>query len=184
MTEAHKNIVNAFFLSLLEEVSSVLRIEQNVLKIGLNIPKVLLDSGDKMTNSVKKDVAIITIVLLSSVAATFGLKMLTSPIFESLFDSAIKWKFEPWLWDKLQQLEANGTIRSMSIIVVVREGSSCDSILQFADFLASMHNAEITGVGTVLSFITIRVMSTEVKKIAAYRFVDLLGDGERTVTFD
>lgn len=93
----------------------------------------------------------------------------------------VKNKFEPWLWEKLQQLEANGTTRLMSIIVCVQEGSSYDFRTKVATLLASRHSAAILYIGTVLSFVNIQVMSTEVKKIAIYWFVDGLSDGEAVI---
>lgn len=129
-----------------------------------------------MGASARKAVALTVVVSLLTVAAAYGL--------ENLSLDYIKGKFEPWLWDKLQQFEANGTSRLMIVIVCVAEGSSYDSRQQFAIFLASRHNADIQYVGTVLDFITIQVMSTELRRIATYGFVKLLGDGERTGDWD
>jgi len=52
---------------------------------------------------------------------------------------------------------------------------------QVAALLASEHNATITWIGKVLSFVNIQVMSTEIKKIAIYWFVDGLSDGEAVI---
>lgn len=114
---------------------------------------------------------------------TFLIPVSNSALGES-FDS-IECKFESGLWEKLRQLEANGTVQSMSIAVSVdcshlegNRAAAYDYKKQIATLLASLHNATITWVGRVLSFVNVQLMNTEVKKIAAYTFVDGLGDGE------
>jgi len=86
-------------------------------------------------------------------------------------------KFEPWLWDNIQELEANGTSRIVSLIVQLI-GSIETLKNQAADLLLEFHGAEdIWGASTFPTIIA-KVNSTEVKAIAAYDFVKLLGDGE------
>jgi len=94
-------------------------------------------------------------------------------------------KFEPWLWEKLQQLEANETARSMTIVFSVNCSAYKGNITgsynfkeQIAALLANEHNATILWIGRVLSFINVQIMTTEIKKIATYEFVDGIGDGE------
>lgn len=131
-----------------------------------------------MNTLTKKAVVMIILISLIGIPAAYALNTLTTPLVKSFYDSAIKWKFEPGLWEKLRQLEANGTERLMLIVVSVSEGASYDFKKQIAALLASRHNANILYIGEVLSFVNIQVMNTEVKKIAAYNFVDGLGDGE------
>jgi len=131
-----------------------------------------------MNTLTKKAVVMIIVVSLIGIPAAYALEMLTVPLVKSFYDSAIKWKFEPGLWEKLRQLEANGTERLMIIVVGVSEGASYDFKKWITALLVSRHNATILHIGEVLSFVNIQVMNTEVKKIAAYSFVDGLGDGE------
>jgi subtilisin family serine protease len=99
---------------------------------------------------------------------------------------SIKSKFEPWLWDKVKELEANGTTRFMVIGVSInpmsyRRQNVTDAYnfrIQMATLLAQEHNATILYIGRVLSFINVKVRVQEIKKIAAYEFVDGLADGE------
>jgi len=104
---------------------------------------------------------------------------------QSFDDLTIRSKFEPWLWEKVQELEANGTTRFMSIGL----GINCTSYehnltaaynfkTQVATHLAQEHNATIIYIGKVLSFIDIKIRVPEIKEIAKYEFIDRLGDGE------
>lgn len=95
-------------------------------------------------------------------------------------------KYEPWLWKKLSELEANGTTRFMTIGVGVNctpfkhnETAAYCFKTQVANLLFQEHNATILYVGKVLSFINIKIKNSEIKKIAAYEFIDGLADGER-----
>jgi hypothetical protein len=97
-------------------------------------------------------------------------------------NSGIQSKFEPWLWDKIQELEANGTSRMMSLIIILVDNST--SLKNYAaELLINSHGAEDLWIGSMSPSITVTVNSTEVKTIATYNFVELLGDGERKFTF-
>jgi subtilisin family serine protease len=110
---------------------------------------------------------------------------------QSLDDPAIKSKFEPWLWEKVQKLEANGTTRFMAIGLGINCTSyehnvtaAYDFKTQVATHVAQEHNATITYIGRVLSFIDIRIRVPEIKKIALYEFIDRLSDAEARGTLD
>lgn len=94
-------------------------------------------------------------------------------------------KFEPWLWDKVEKLEANGTTRFMIIGVNINcthyehnVTAAYNFKTQVAALLAQEHNATILYIGRILSFINIKIRIPEIKEIAAYEFVDGLADGE------
>jgi len=98
-------------------------------------------------------------------------------------NSGIQSKFEPWLWDNIQGLEANGTSRTVSLIILLVENTA--SLKNYAaELLVERHGAEDVWIGSSPTIIA-KVNSTEVKTIAAYDFVKLLGDGENPkYTFD
>ena len=104
---------------------------------------------------------------------------------QSFVDSELISKFEPWLWEKVQCLEANGTLRSITVVVGINctaYGNDVVAAYNFKESIANLliqdHNVTILSVGTVLSYVTAKIKVSEIKKIATYQFVDGLGDGE------
>ena len=125
----------------------------------------------------------------------FLLVILISAVFTSAYTYAnlsldcplVKNKLEPWLWDKLKLLEANGTTRFYTITISMIGFSPVQGYegrKGVADFLKERHNATILSIGKVLNYINLRVRVPEIKRIAWYYFVELVGDGERIITPD
>jgi len=109
--------------------------------------------------------------------------------YPSLYDPRVKSKLEPWLWDKLKLLEANGTTRFYSIIIrtdcrAFGQPEGYEGRKKIASFLVENHNATILYVANVLSSIILKVSVPEIKEIALYNFVELIGDGEVEVVID
>jgi len=110
----------------------------------------------------------------------------TKLVFARSLDGSepIKSKFEPWLWEKVQHLETNGTNRIMTIVASVNCTSYQNNVTaygfknQVASLLVQNHNATILYIGKALSFVNVKIKVSEVKKIATYEFIDGLGDGE------
>jgi len=101
----------------------------------------------------------------------------------SLDDPRVKSKLESWFWDKLKLLEANGTTRFYSIGVGVNcrafgQPEGYEGRKEIAFFLVENHNATIVYIANVLSFISLEVSVPEIKEIALYDFVELIGDNE------
>jgi len=89
----------------------------------------------------------------------------------------IQGKFEPWLWDNIQELEANGTPRIISLTIQLTENT--ETLKNYtARLLVENHGAEDIWIASTFPTIIAKVNSTEVKTIAAYDFVKLLGDGQ------
>jgi len=104
----------------------------------------------------------------------------------SLDDPLVKNKLGPWLWDKLKLLEANGTTRfyTISISMIGLGAQGYEGRKGVAEFLKERHNVTILNIGEVLNFINLRVRVPEIKRIASYDFVELVGDGDAIVTID
>jgi len=99
----------------------------------------------------------------------------------------VKNKLEPRLWDKLKLLEANGTTRFYTITISMikfRLVQGYEGRKKVAEFLKERHNATILSIGKVLNYINLRVRVPEIKGIASYDFVELVGDGEAIITPD
>jgi len=96
-------------------------------------------------------------------------------------------KFEPRLWDKLQELRSNGTERALSLIIrlVEDERRTSMSIRSLKNYVVSLfessHSATVYSILEVLPIIMAKVPVAEATKIAAYRFVESVGDGEGKV---
>ena len=141
-----------------------------------------------MILSLRKMLILCIVATLVSAVIVWRLYSAAKP---SLDDPAIKSKFEPWFWEKVKALEANGTTR----LYAVGLGIDCSAYennktaaynfrTEVADLLAQKHNATILSVGKVLSYISVEVSVPEIKNIAAYEFIELLGDGEAEIIPD
>jgi len=122
----------------------------------------------------------VAVVLITAFLITATLSSATLSDFSP---DEIKNKFEPWLWDNIQELETNGASRITSLIIILVEDQSLtsmgmESLKNYtARLLVEHYGAEDVWIGSSLTIIA-KVNSTEVKTIAAYDFVKLLGDGE------
>jgi hypothetical protein len=103
----------------------------------------------------------------------------------SLDDPAIKSKFQLYFWEKVKALEANGTTRLLTVDLTIdcsayedNRTAAYNFRTEVADFLAQKHNATILYIGKALSFIDIKISVPEIKNIAAYEFIEHLGDCE------
>lgn len=133
----------------------------------------------------------LSVVALVGVTVAWALKTLTYSDAPSLDDPAIKSKFEPWLWEKVKALETNETTRFYTLIVGVNcaaykhnSTAAYEFRKQVATLLAEEHNATILSIGKLLSYINVEVRVPDIKRIAAYDFVDGLGDGEAEIEPD
>jgi subtilisin family serine protease len=125
---------------------------------------------------------------MTAMVLILGYTFLTSVQIYVIMETSepIESKFEPWLWDKVQELETNGTTRFIVIGVSINCKSYGDNVtaaysfkMQVATLLTQKHNATILYIGKVLSFVNVKVRVPEIKRIANYEFVDGLADGER-----
>lgn len=97
----------------------------------------------------------------------------------------IKDKFEPWLWDKIQALQSNGIMENLSLIIrLVRDqqitGMQIGDLKNYAASLfTESHNATIYSICNVLPVVMAKAPVAEAERIAAYEFVESIGDGDR-----
>lgn len=118
----------------------------------------------------------------------FSFVMVTRSVHKQVVGPiSIESKFEPGLWEKVQELQANGTMRSLDVVVYINctlhQANITDGYhfrQHVADLLVQDHNVTIVNVATVLSFIHAEINVTEIEKIATYGFVEVLGDGDAT----
>jgi len=66
----------------------------------------------------------VAVVLITAFLITATLSSATLSDFSP---DEIKNKFEPWLWDNIQELEANGASRIISLIIILVEDQSLTS---------------------------------------------------------
>jgi len=125
---------------------------------------------------------------IKKVTTIFVIAFLVTMAFPPLSQNAeaqpsIEDKLEPWLLDKIVKLESNRTSQIMSLTIGLVEVQSMAGIETLKTtttaLLVERHNAKQICITPVLPFLTAKVNSTEVRAIAAYKFVKLLGDGER-----
>lgn len=94
-------------------------------------------------------------------------------------------KFEPWLYDKVEALTANGTLREISLVVRLVDnprltGETLETLkLHIKRLLEIRYGTSDIYVCSILPYIIAKVNVTYVKEIATYSFVEGLGDGER-----
>jgi len=94
-----------------------------------------------------------------------------------------KHKFEPRLWDKVQALQSNGTMKSLSLIIRLVEdqriaGMQIGQLKNYAtSLLTDSHSATVYSICNVLPILMAKVSVVEAERIAAYEFVESIGDG-------
>ncbi len=87
-------------------------------------------------------------------------------------------KFESGFFDKISALEQNGSTRLYNI--VIRLVNDTPELKDYAcSILMRECNATIDYVGKVLPWICAKVPVPEVRNVAAYDFIALIGDGEK-----
>ena len=134
-----------------------------------------------MKNKMFPQISLMVFLMQASIFSSFAITDIRAT---DSFNPELISKFEPWLWEKVEVLEANGTTRLMTIVVSVN-CTICQNrtvAYDFKNYVASLlvqnHNATILCIGKVLSFVNVKIRVPEVKKIATYSFIDGLGDGE------
>lgn len=135
--------------------------------------------------SIKAIVIITVAVLLCNNAWICLIPERTASSTSQPFSDSLKDKFEPRLWDKVQQLKANGTLRLIKIDVEINctlykdnKTAAYEFRQQIAEMFIEQHNATILYVAKVLNFVDIEVNVTEVENVASYDFVTYLFDLE------
>lgn len=99
----------------------------------------------------------------------------------------VKSKIEPWLYEKIQALKSNGTMKNLSLIIrfVKDQRNTGMQIEELKNYAASLftdnHNSTVYSICDVLPIVMAKVPVAEAERIAAYEFVESIGDGDRKV---
>jgi len=110
---------------------------------------------------------------MSATSVTYA----SSSVSNSEDDCHIKSKFEPLLWEKMQALMSNGTMRDLSLIIRLKTNQQVtgmqiqDLKSHAASLFTSNHKAAVYSVLRVLPVVMAKVPVTEAEKIASYDFV-------------
>jgi len=93
-------------------------------------------------------------------------------------------KFEPWLWDKIQNLTLANSIKEITLIVRLEDMdgnlTKLDKI-SYANLFAEKYDAEIVYIAEVLPVVIIKIPVDKAVDVATYEYVLHIGDGDQKV---
>jgi hypothetical protein len=93
-------------------------------------------------------------------------------------------KFEPWLWNKIQNFTSANLTKEVTLIVRLRdpyENLTKIDRTNYANIFAEKYNAEIVYIAEILPVVIIKIPVEKAVDVATYDYVLHIGDGNQKV---